>query len=286
MKYQKVIPAIFVSRPNRFIAKVRIAEDENGVAAGADRRQSAAETNAPLEMVHVKNTGRCRELLVPGCRVYLAESDNTERKTKYDLVAVEKNAAWLTGPDVEGGLDGLSGSTEAGLVEPSGNTEAGSGTLLINMDSQAPNDAAEEWLNAGGNGLFSESAIVRREVTFGSSRFDFYLEDGERKAFLEVKGCTLEEGGIARFPDAPTERGVKHVEELEKALADGYEAYLLIVIQMKPMKEFRPNDETHKAFGDALRHAAKTGVKILAYDCLVTPDSMTIDAPVPVGLEY
>lgn len=252
MKYRKVIPAAFVSRPNRFMAKVRIGS-----------------ADAPLETVHVKNTGRCKELLVPGCRVYLAESDNTARKTKYDLVAVEKNAAWL-----------------AGSGEPSGSTETGHGTLLINMDSQAPNDAAEEWLNAGGDGLFSESAIVRREVTFGSSRFDFYIEDGNRKAFLEVKGCTLEEGGIACFPDAPTERGVKHVEELEKALADGYEAYLLIVIQMKPMKEFRPNDETHKAFGDALRHAAKTGVKILAYDCLVMPDSMTIDAPVPVKLEY
>lgn len=252
MKYRKVIPAIFNSRPNRFIAEVRIG--------------SAA---APMETVHVKNTGRCKELLVPGCRVYLAESDNKARKTKYDLVAVEKNAAWLAGPG-----------------EPSGSTESGSGTLLINMDSQAPNDAAEEWLNAGGDGLFSESAFVRREVTFGSSRFDFYIEDGERKAFLEVKGCTLEEGGIARFPDAPTERGVKHVEELEKALAAGYEAYLLIVIQMKHIKEFRPNDETHKAFGDALRHAAKTGVKILAYDCLVTPDSMVIDAPVPVRLEY
>ena len=241
MKYRKVIPAAFISRPNRFMAKVRIGS-----------------ADAPLETVHVKNTGRCKELLVSGCRGYLAESDNTARKTKYDLVAVEKNAAQLAGP----------------------------GPLLINMDSQAPNDAAEEWLNAGGDGLFSESASVRREVTFGSSRFDFYIEDGNRKAFLEVKGCTLEEGGIARFPDAPTERGVKHVEELEKALADGYEAYLLIVIQMKPMKEFRPNDETHKAFGDALRHAAKTGVKVLAYDCLVTPDSMTIDAPVPVKLEY
>lgn len=258
MKYRKVIPGVFVTRPNRFIAEVRIAEGQSGGAAGTEWCQTAAEANAPLETVHVKNTGRCRELLVPGCRVYLAESDNTERKTKYDLVAVEKNAAWLAGP----------------------------GTLLINMDSQAPNDAAEEWLNAGGDGLFSESAIVRREVTFGSSRFDFYIEDGKRKAFLEVKGCTLEEGGLARFPDAPTERGVKHVEELEKALAAGYEAYLLIVIQMKPMKEFRPNDETHKAFGDALRHAAKTGVKILAYDCLVTPDSMVIDAPVPVKLEY
>lgn len=233
MKYRKVIPAIFNSRPNRFIAEVRTGS-----------------ADAPLETVHVKNTGRCKELLVPGCRVYLAESDNPARKTKYDLIAVEKNA------------------------------------LLINMDSQAPNDAAEEWLNAGGDGLFSESAFVRREVTFGSSRFDFYIEDGERKAFLEVKGCTLEEGGIAWFPDAPTERGVKHVEELEKALAAGYEAYLLIVIQMKHIKEFRSNDETHKAFGDALRHAAKTGVKILAYDCLVTPDSMVIDAPVPVRLEY
>ena len=187
MKYRKVIPAAFISRPNRFMAKVRIGS-----------------ADAPLETVHVKNTGRCKELLVPGCRVYLAESDNTARKTKYDLVAVEKNAAQLAGP----------------------------GPLLINMDSQAPNDAAEEWLNAGGDGLFSESAIVRREVTFGSSRFDFYIEDGERKAFVEVKGVTLEQDGVVLFPDAPTERGVKHLHELCRAVDDGYECYLLLVIQM------------------------------------------------------
>ena len=251
MKYKKVISGRFVSRPNRFLAKVKLGEDQ--------------------ETVHVKNTGRCKELLVPGCRVYLAESDNTARKTKYDLIAVEKQAARTA----DRKDDSRNGAFAGGLP---------AGTLLINMDSQAPNDAAEEWLLAGGGGLFSQNAGVRREMVFGSSRFDFYIEDGGRKAFLEVKGCTLEAGGIARFPDAPTERGVKHVEELEKAVAAGYEAYLLIVIQMKQVKEFRPNDETHKAFGDALWHAAKNGVKILAYDCLVTPDSMTIDAPVPVRL--
>lgn len=226
MKYSKVISGKFIERPNRFVAIVDV--------------------DGKRETVHVKNTGRCRELLVPGCTVYLAVSDNPNRKTACDLVAVKK------------------------------------GELLINMDSQAPNDVAEEWLDKGT--LFSENAVIRREVTYGKSRFDFYIEDGGRKIFLEVKGCTLEKDGVAMFPDAPTERGVKHINELCTCMKDGYEAYLLIVIQMQGCKEFVPNDETHKAFGDALREAEKSGVKIIAMDCEISPDSIVICDRVPVEL--
>ena len=230
MKYNKVIRAKFLSRPNRFIAYCLV----DGVT----------------ETVHVKNTGRCRELLVGNATVYLAVSDNAERKTKFDLIAVEK-------------------VTEMG-------------TILINMDSQAPNSAAYEWILSGG--YFGEGAEVRREVTYGKSRFDLYVEQGERRAFVEVKGVTLENDGVASFPDAPTERGIKHVNELVAAKNDGYEAYILFVIQMKGVHTFKPNDETHKAFGDALRHAAESGVKILAYDCVITPDEMIVDAPIEVEL--
>ena len=232
MKYRNIIDGIFLSRPNRFIAHVEIDER--------------------VEVVHVKNTGRCKELLVPNCRVYLSVSDNPARKTKYDLVAVEKNR------------------------------EDGS-TVLINMDSQIVNDVAGEWLPI--SGLFSENAVIRREVTYGKSRFDFYIEDGDRKAFLEVKGCTLEKDGVAMFPDAPTERGVKHIEELMACMEDGYEAYILFVIAMKGVTCFRPNDATHKAFGDALRRAEDAGVKILAMDCVVDQDSIVIDAAVEICLE-
>lgn len=232
MKYRNIIDGIFLSRPNRFIAHVEIE--------GRD------------EVVHVKNTGRCKELLVPGCRVFLSASDNPARKTKYDLVAVEKKRE-------DGSL------------------------VLINMDSQIVNDVAGEWLPA--SGLFSTNAIIRREVTYGNSRFDFYIEDGSRKAFLEVKGCTLEHGGIAMFPDAPTTRGVKHIEELMACREDGYEAYILFVIAMKGVTGFRPNDATHKAFGDALRRAERAGTKILAMDCLVDRDSIVIDAAVEICLE-
>lgn len=230
MKYNKVIKAKFIARPNRFIAY--------------------CEVNGAKETVHVKNTGRCRELLVDGATVYLSVSDNPERRTKYDLIAVEKE-------------------TERGII-------------LINMDSQAPNVAAYEWILSGG--YFGEGAEVRREVTYGKSRFDLYIEQGERRAFVEVKGVTLEHDGIASFPDAPTERGIKHVNELVAAKNDGYEAYILFVIQMKGVHTFKPNDETHKAFGDALRHAAESGVKILAYDCVVSPDEMVVDAPINIEL--
>lgn len=230
MKYEQVEKAVFLSRPNRFIAKVLLHGKE--------------------ETVHVKNTGRCEELLTKGAVVYVTKSDNPSRKTAYDLIAVEK--------------------------------KRGADTLLINMDSSLPNAVAAEWLSK--SALFSSSASIRREVTFGNSRFDLYIEDGERRAFMEVKGVTLEKEGIAFFPDAPTERGVKHLHELAKAAQEGYEAYLLFVVQMKGVYELRPNDETHLAFGNALREAASAGVRILAVDCTVDPDTVTADASLPVVL--
>lgn len=226
MRYNNIVEGKFLSRPNRFIADVKI--------------------NGKTENVHVKNTGRCRELLVPNATVFLEKSDNPLRKTEYDLVAVYK------------------------------------GEMLINMDSQVPNDVAFEWLKSGN--LFSKDAKIRREVKYKNSRFDFFIEDGKRKIFLEVKGCTLEQDGIALFPDAPTERGVKHIEELIDCLKEGFEAYILFVIQMKGVKVFKPNDNTHKAFGDALRKAYASGVRILAYDSIVTPNSIRIDKEVPIEL--
>ena len=231
MRYQNAIPATFLRRPNRFVAEVLVDGEK--------------------ETVHVKNTGRCRELLVPGARVYLCRSDALTRKTRYDLIAVDK-------------------------------AREGKPPLLINMDAQAPNAVAEEWLLAGG--LFPAGATVRREVRYGNSRFDFYLEYGTRRAFVEVKGVTLEQDGVVRFPDAPTERGVKHVGELCACLGEGYEAYLLFVVQMSEAARFEPNDGTHKAFGDAVREAARRGVGVLAMDCAVTPNTMVLRAPVPVSL--
>jgi len=231
MRYSNVEKAVFLSRPNRFVAEV--------------------ERDGKMETVHVKNTGRCRELLLPGATVYLAKGEGANRKTEYDLVAVEKKR-------------------ESGAA------------LLVNMDSQAPNAAVEDFLKSGK--LFSTDAIIRREVFFGSSRFDFYVEDGNRRIFLEVKGVTLEEGGKASFPDAPTQRGVRHLEELVRAKEEGFEACVLFVIQMKEMHSFSPNDKTHPAFGKALRDAADRGVAILAYDCIVKPDEMVLDQPVPVKL--
>lgn len=232
MKYKQIVDGIFLARPNRFIAHV--------------------ELDGKKEIVHVKNTGRCKELLIPGSKVYLWVADNPDRKTKYDLIAVEKQRDGKT-------------------------------PLLINMDSQVANDAAEEWLLKGE--LFSKDAVVRREVKFGNSRFDFYVEDGNRKAFLEVKGVTLEYDGVASFPDAPTQRGIKHIKELVQCMQDGYEAYILFVIQMKEIVLFHPNDATHLAFGDALREAAAAGVKLLARDCIVTKDSIELDAPVNIQLK-
>lgn len=227
MNYGTVVPGRFLARPNRFIAHV--------------------ELDGQTQICHVKNTGRCRELLVPGAQVYLEDfGPDTKRKTRYDLIAVEK------------------------------------GSLLINMDSQAPNKAVEEFLRAGG--LWESPTLVRPETKWGNSRFDFYLEQGERKAFLEVKGVTLEQEGLALFPDAPTQRGVKHLEELTAAAAAGFEAYVLFLIQMKGVHTFRPNWELHPQFGQALVQAAQAGVHVLAYDCRVTPSTMVLDAPVPVNL--
>lgn len=231
MQYASVIRGQFCSRPNRFLAVVRIGGQE--------------------EIVHVKNTGRCRELLIPECTVYLSRSDNPNRKTKYDLIAVEKQ-------------------------------REGKPPLLINLDSQIPNAAAAEWLETGS--LFSANAVFRREVTHGSSRFDFSIMDGNIQSFLEVKGVTLEQDGIALFPDAPTLRGVKHLQELTACQQAEIPAYLMLVIQMKEIRAFRPNDAMHPQFGEALRRAAAAGVTLLARDCIVTPDSITIDAPVPIQL--
>jgi len=231
MKYKRIEVGRFVSRPNRFIAYVEIGGE--------------------VETVHVKNTGRCKELLISGVKVYLSVSDNPLRRTKYDLNTVEKK-------------------------------RNGKAPLLINMDSQIPNYVCEEWLKKGL--LFSKDAKIKREYTYKSSRFDFYIEDGERKIFLEVKGCTLENDGIASFPDAPTERGVKHIRELMSALEDGYECYIFFVIQMKEITEIRPNDIMHKEFGDALREAYNRGVKVIAYDCIIKPDEITVDKEIRVNL--
>ncbi len=226
MKYAQVEQGVFLRRPNRFIAHVEIKGKE--------------------EICHVKNTGRCRELLVPGAVVFLEKSSNPNRKTKYDLIAVQK------------------------------------GERLINMDSQVPNQAVYEWMEKGE--LFGEGALVKREVTYGNSRFDLYIQQGERKIFMEVKGVTLEENGVVRFPDAPTERGVKHIKELCRCIEDGYEAYIMFVIQMENVKYFRPNDATHPEFGQALREAEQAGVKILAYDCMVRKDLINLSKPVRVLL--
>ena len=227
MQYRNVKMGIFLARPNRFIAHV--------------------EVDGRVEVVHVKNTGRCKELLVPGVTVWLEESGNPARKTRYDLIAVEK------------------------------------GSLLVNMDAQAPNKVFGEWAMAGG--FRSDLILLRPETTWGSSRFDFYWEDQQgRKGFVEVKGVTLEDNGHARFPDAPTERGVKHLEELIRSQEEGYEATVCFVIQMAGMKDFSPNDATHPAFGEALRRAARSGVTVLAMECDVTPHSLTIAWPVEICL--
>lgn len=226
MKYRHIVQGRFLERPNRFIAYIDI--------------------DGCKETVHVKNTGRCKELLIPGAEVYLEKSDNLSRKTQYDLVAVKK------------------------------------GSFLVNMDSQAPNKVVEEWLKKGE--LFPDLKSIRPETTYGSSRFDFYVETAQERIFIEVKGVTLEEDGVVSFPDAPSERAVKHVEELVKARKDGYKVYVLFVIQMEDVAYFTPNREHHPKFALALEEAAKEGVEILAYNCMVTPDSLEIHRPVPVFL--
>ena len=231
MKYKTVKQASFIERPNRFNAVVSLDGERT--------------------TVHVKNTGRCRELLVPGAAVYLSKAENPQRKTKYDLIAVEKRR-------------------EDGSV------------LLINMDSQLPNDAISEWLPS--SGLFSANAVIRREVTHGDSRFDFYVEDNGVGTFIEVKGVTLEKDGCAMFPDAPTKRGVKHLLGLASALKEGYNGIVIFVIQMKGVSKFMPNGVTDPSFASALRDAASAGVRIIAVDCIVTPDSVTVDREVQTEL--
>ena len=233
MHYDAVTEGRFLDRPNRFIAHVEI--------------------NGEVEVCHVKNTGRCRELLIPGVKVYLAKGKNPLRKTRYDLIAVEK-------------------------------IRQGKTPLLINMDSQAPNDAAEEFLRKGT--LFPPGSTLRREVTHRSSRFDFQITSPEGQiTFLEVKGVTLEQQGAALFPDAPTLRGVRHLQELARCGEEGFRAAVLFVIQMKEIRCFRPHDAMHPEFGMALRQAQQAGVRLYALDCRVTPRSMEIDTPVRIDLD-
>lgn len=246
MKYPDITTGFFLSRPNRFLARVLVEGEE--------------------VLCHVKNTGRCRELLVPGARLVLQKHNDPKRRTAFSVIGVYK------------------------------------GDTLVNMDSQAPNQAAYEWALAGADGLFGRIHSVKREKTYGNSRFDLYLETWKenseqtedlrkasapelRRIFMEVKGVTLEQDGVARFPDAPTERGVKHVEELAACMEDGYEACLLFVIQMKGVCRVEPNWETHEAFGEALCRAQKAGVRLLAYDCRITEDSMDLACPLPVYTE-
>lgn len=224
MKYERIGRGKFLERPNRFIAYVEI--------------------EGKKETVHVKNTGRCKELLQPGAEVFLQKSDNPERKTQWDLIGVKK------------------------------------GKRMVNMDSQIPNKVVEEWIRKGN--LFLNATLIKPEKTYKQSRFDLYVEEGERRIFIEVKGVTLEMDGVVKFPDAPTERGVKHLNELCEAVREGYEAYVFFVIQMKGVKYFTPNMATHAAFGEALKHAKEQGVHVLAYDCKVSKDSIEIGKEVPV----
>lgn len=225
MHYENMVEGVFLRRPNRFIAHVEIGGRE--------------------EICHVKNTGRCRELLTPGAKVWCQRSDNPARKTKFDLIAVQK------------------------------------GSRLINMDSQAPNKAAMEWLRRGGLGAIGG---LRAETTYGDSRFDFsFIKDG-KPCFLEVKGVTLEENGVCAFPDAPTLRGTKHLQGLARAVEEGFGAYVLFVIQMEGVKYLIPNETTDPAFAQALRQAEQAGVEILAVQCRITPEDMDITGPTQVRL--
>jgi len=232
MTYNDIHEGIFLSRPNRFIAEV--------------------EVYGQIEKCHVKNTGRCKELLVPGARVYVNRSDKPERVTKYDLISVWK------------------------------------GERLVNMDSQAPNKVFLEHLKSGR--YLSGITLIKPEVKHGNSRFDFYVEAeelqpyGKRKNFIEVKGVTLEIGGAAFFPDAPTERGVKHLKELSQLAKEGFEAHVIFVIQMKDISYFSPNNITHPAFGEALKEAQKVGVTVTAFECAVKTNSLVIGNSVPAIL--
>lgn len=226
MIYKNIKEAGFLRRPNRFIAEIEI--------------------NGKSEICHVKNTGRCRELLVPNAKIYVQEFDKSERKTKYDLIAVKK------------------------------------GERLINMDSQAPNKVFFEWLK--NSDYFDKLSYVKPESKYKNSRFDFYLEAGDRKIFIEIKGVTLENDGVVSFPDAPTERGLKHINELCECIKDGYEAYIFFIVQMKDVLYFEPNRKTHPEFADALIYAEKKGVKIRCLDCRVLPDFLEIGDFVDIKL--
>lgn len=226
MRYQSTKRGSFLARPNRFIAYVEI--------------------DGKPQICHVKNTGRCRELLTEGARVIVEKSDNPQRKTAYDLIAVYK------------------------------------GEELINIDSQAPNRVFGEWVKSGG--CFESLTKIKPECTYGSSRFDFYLEADGKRIFAEVKGVTLEQDGVVLFPDAPTERGVKHLHELMQAKENGYDAYVFFVIQLKHCRYFTPNCETHPAFAEALRKAARHGVAVRAVNCNVTENELSIDHAVEVVL--
>ena len=225
MQYSNMVPGTFLARPNRFVAHIEIGGE--------------------VQVCHVKNTGRCRELLPAGARVWCQESPNPNRKTKFDLITVRK------------------------------------GTRLINMDSQAPNAAVKEWLLSGGLGSMEN---LKAEAKHGDSRFDFAFTKDGRPCFLEVKGVTLENDGVCAFPDAPTERGAKHLRGLTALAREGYGAYVLFVIQMADVQYIHPNDATDPEFGKALREAARNGVEVLAVDCRVTVDSMTIGNFVEVRL--
>lgn len=224
--YSNIVEGIFIERPNRFIAYVEI--------------------EGCLEICHVKNTGRCKELLIKGVKVYLEPATNPERKTKFSLISVEKEGA------------------------------------IVNIDSQVPNKVIREWLETGA--LFSEPTLIAQEKTFGNSRFDFYVETPEVKAFIEVKGCTLEEKGVIRFPDAPTERGVKHIKELIEARKLGYEAYIVFLIQMEKATWFEPNVKTHPAFGEVLKEAQEKGVEIICLNSYVTKDTIGVKERIPYKL--
>lgn len=224
MNYNNVVKGEFQDRPNRFIANVII--------------------NGKTEVCHVKNTGRCKELLVKGATVYLQKSDNPNRKTQYDLIAVQK------------------------------------GERLINMDSRIANDVAVEYIFE----LFDNITFVKPECKYGNSRFDIYVETKTDKIFVEVKGVTLENDGVVCFPDAPTERGIKHLKELQKAVTEGYKAYVLFVVQMDNVQHFEPNRDTHPEFAETLKEVSENGVNVLAYQCEVTPESIKIKKQIPVKI--
>ena len=226
MTYDNISEAVFLDRPNRFIAHILL--------------------DGQTQVCHVKNTGRCRELLVPGAEIFVQRSANPARKTAYDLISVWK------------------------------------GGRLINMDAAAPNKVFGQWLSSGGPGFVPE--LIKPECVHGDSRFDFYFEHGGRKAFAEVKGVTLEENGIVRFPDAPTERGVKHLHGLTRCVQEGFEAWAVFIIQMKGVKYFEPNRATHPEFAEALCQAANGGVKLMALDCDVTKNSLTAGENVEICL--